>query len=294
MDKTYLSRLQLRNNLLTTQHHEVLACNAGAIRAVLELYVWLTSTYLPLRFPTIYTLTATHLHNTLTSSLLPLHLPVTLSSSVLALELLGANIDTEFFILLPSSDPADERKYRLEAFINCTPSGFNTRSKLNQLLAAIHGPVPGYAQKLEKSMDRFFAGLPVGRIVRRANWSVNTTGELYCLEGTHMHAEEAARRGIGEHGGDEEVDLGKAVLRCERQTLHRLPQSGALVFAFKVRGVHDVFQVEEGSCLLDVSVPDCGIAGRRQWRGHGRGDRWPEDGQCAGFCSIQASSGVGR
>ena len=33
----------------------------------------------------------------------------------------------------------------------------------------------------------------------------------------------------------EDVDLNKSVVRCERQTLHRLPKTGALVFAFKVR-----------------------------------------------------------
>ena len=30
----------------------------------------------------------------------------------------------------------------------------------------------------------------------------------------------------------ENIDLRKSVLRCERQTLHRLPETGALVFAF--------------------------------------------------------------
>ena len=32
---------------------------------------------------------------------------------------------------------------------------------------------------------------------------------------------------------DEEIDMGQTVLRCERQTLHRLPGTKALVFAFK-------------------------------------------------------------
>ena len=34
---------------------------------------------------------------------------------------------------------------------------------------------------------------------------------------------------------EEDIDLNKSVVRCERQTLHRLPKTGALVFAFKVR-----------------------------------------------------------
>ena len=144
------------------------------------------------------------------------------------MRLLGAHIDAEFLLLLPSADPADEGKYRLEAFVTCFPSGFRTRSKLGLLLADIHGPVPHYRQKLERSMDRFFAALGVGRVVRRWNWTVSTSGELYCVAGNHATAEEAEKS-----LKTERVDLRTTFLRCERQTLHRLPQSGAVVFAFK-------------------------------------------------------------
>jgi hypothetical protein len=230
MDNSYLTRLHIRSSLLQTQHHEVLACNPAANPAVLELYTWLTSTYLPSRFPTLFQLSGPdHLLNTVTGTLLPLQ-P---ASAPQALEILGANIDDEFFVLLPASTPGDAGKYRLEAFINCFPSGFNTRSKLGALLSEIHTPVPHYREKLEKSMDRFFAALPVGRIVRRFNWTVSTNGELFCLSGNHGVEEEGEK---GEKGKeDEEVDLSKTVLRCERQTLHRLPVSRAIVFAFKVR-----------------------------------------------------------
>jgi hypothetical protein len=81
-------------------------------------------------------------------------------------------------------------------------------------------------------MDRFFANLPVGKIVKRSNWSISTNGQLFCLEGNHMSDEELERKHKAED--EEEIDLDKTVLRCERQTLHRLPRSGALVFAFKV------------------------------------------------------------
>jgi hypothetical protein len=82
-------------------------------------------------------------------------------------------------------------------------------------------------------MDRYFAALPVGKIVKRANWSINTTGPLFLLEGNHMTPAEA--RAAAE--AEKHIDLEKTVLRCERQTLHRLPDTGALVFAFKVRVV---------------------------------------------------------
>jgi hypothetical protein len=192
----------------------------------------------------------------------------TLKDAEKALQLLGENVDDEFLFLLPSLDEKDDGRYRMEAFINCFPSGFNTRSKLNMLLAeskpfsppplphflfpifhfpfsifhfpspaplllttqAVHAPVPHYSAKLEKSMDRFFASLPIGKIVKRANWSISTNGDLFCLKGNHMTEEELGL--VEGKGEEEEVDLKKTVLRCERQTLHRLPRTGGLVFAF--------------------------------------------------------------
>ena len=229
MDKTYRERVQIRSALVNNHRHEVLACNPRAEAAVLEMYEWLTSLYLPQRFPSMFTSTGVGLRNNVTGTLLPMHL----TSAETALKILASNIDNEFLFLLPSTDPADSGKYRLEAFITCFPSGFNTRSKLNLLLADIHTPVPGYKQRLEKSMDRFFAALPVGKIVRRFNWSISTNGELFCLKGNHMSEAEVEALKQGE----QEIDLSKTVLRCERQTLHRLPKSKALVFSFKVRSI---------------------------------------------------------
>ncbi|KAF2633607.1 hypothetical protein BU25DRAFT_444301 [Macroventuria anomochaeta] len=223
MDKTYHSRIQIRRKLLTTEHHEVLDANPKAFPAVFELYKWLSQTYLPRRFPTMFTSTPTGLLNKTTNETLPL-IP---SSAADALELMGSHIDDEFFFLLPSGQPEDEGKYRLEAFITCFPSGFNTRSKLGLLLADIHTPVPHYKQKLKRSMDKFFASLPVGKIVKRWNWTISTSGELFCVKGNHTTEEEL------EEQGKEEIDLKTTFLRCERQTLHRLPESRAVVFAFK-------------------------------------------------------------
>lgn len=223
MDKTYHSRIQIRRDLISTEHHEVIGSNPKASPAVFELYTWLTQTYLPSRFPSLYSLTSAGLINNTTSETLPL----TPSSATQALELIGSHIDDEFLLLLPSSNPADEGKYRLEAFVTCFPSGFRTRNKLGLLLADIHGPVPHYKQKLERSMDKFFAALEIGKIVRRWNWTISTSGDLFCVKGNHATKEEVAT------SSEDDVHLRTTFLRCERQTLHRLPRSRAVVFAFK-------------------------------------------------------------
>ncbi|KAH7088253.1 hypothetical protein FB567DRAFT_334188 [Paraphoma chrysanthemicola] len=270
MDRTFASRCSLRKSLIATHRHETIAANPRSHAAVLELYHWLVNTYLPTRFPSVYTLTGHDLRNNITGALLPTHLHESPDNVERALQLMGENIDDEFLFLLPSPIPSDEHKYRLEAFITCFPSGFNTRSKLNLLLSQIHTPVPGYAAKLEKSMDRYFANLPVGKVVRRANWSISTNGELFCLKGNHMSADELAARDSGE--GIEEIDLAKTVLRCERQTLHRLPRTRALVFAFKTYTypISDLRDEGSGEILAEAidglgtgSVPDITIYKRQ-------------------------------
>lgn len=145
MDNTFASRCSIRKDLIASNRHDVLAVNPRAAPAVLELYHWLTSTYLPCRYPSVYTRGAKGLRNIVTGDIMPF--PLRSSDAESALSYLGANIDTDFFILLPSVNAQDEGRYRLEAFINTFPSGFNTRSKLNQLLADVHAPVPHYTQK---------------------------------------------------------------------------------------------------------------------------------------------------
>jgi hypothetical protein len=266
MDATYRSRIQLRAQLIAQERYEVLACNPKAVPAVLELYAWLTNTYLPLRFPTIFTLTSppSHLLNSVTNEILPLVLPPTNAGAENALEILARNVDNEFLVLLKSAKPEDEGKHRLEALINCFPSGFNTRSKLNMLLSDIHTPVPGYKAKLEKSMDRFFAALPVGKIVKRANWSISTDGELFCLAGNHMTEDEAelAAKENKEELEEQDFDLSKTFVRCERQTLHRLPKTGALVFAFRtyMYPLHEIRDQGSGEVLAEA-IDGLGLGG---------------------------------
>ncbi|KAI6899049.1 hypothetical protein KC318_g9215 [Hortaea werneckii] len=251
VDSTLKDRLQLRRSLLSEHPEATTQCNKVAGSATLELYQWMVSTYLPKRFPSIYKWDGTGLFNTVTHSRMPLN-P---TSPRAALASLGENVDTDFLILLPSSTAADGSPiYHLESFVTCFPAGFSTREKCGNPLATIHAPVPGYAAKLERSMDRFFARLESGRIVRRANWSVTTNDRLFTEGGHHMYADEgghgekkegkpvgnAKTLDVGSPNLEQEIERQRSEvvvedcrLRCERQTLHRLPNTQALVFAFK-------------------------------------------------------------
>ncbi|EAW09739.1 heme-dependent oxidative N-demethylase family protein [Aspergillus clavatus NRRL 1] len=260
MDKTYKQRMAHRATLLQAHRDVILGVNDPSCprtrAAVSELYTFLLSTYLPTRYPRMFRLSTPAggkplLENRVTGRVVPAIFDADADASgsgsgseptIEALETLGQIVDEDFLILLPEVeaevkvDGDDKRadshapeRYILEAYTAYFPSGFDTRTKLGRRLAEIHEPVPGYAATLERSMDRFFARLEVGRFVQRVNWSVTTGTGLFAAFGG-VHGSGAEGNGDGIQPG--ELDVDATVLRCERQTLHRLPQSRALVFAF--------------------------------------------------------------
>lgn len=215
-----------------------------------ELYAFVIGWYLPHRYPSMFRVIPIPsskkggevLENKVTGDAWPTTLANTQPTDH-ALEILGKTMDEDFLILLPN--PSTE-KYHLSAYITCYPSGFDPAIKLGLQLSTIHTPVPGYAEKLETSMDRFFARIEVGKVVKRVNWSVTTGAGLFAaFGGTHARVGEEVRvMGKGEldvESASIPFYLGvtkanssgeQTFLRCERQTLHRLPHSKALVFAF--------------------------------------------------------------
>ena len=248
-DKTYAERLKIRQSLMDEFGRETYDCDPKAEAAVMEMYEWMFGVYLPKRLPALFSLVEKRsdeklgdghfLHNRVTGG----HIPLKASSARQALYTLGKNVDGDILFLLPSSTAADGSPiYHLEAYVVCFPSGFSLPKKFRLPLASIHKPVPNYKEKLEKSMDRFFAKLETGRAVRRSNWTVTTHPKLYTQTENHLYANGHTKEGE-ESGSDTLQDtieeqqksfkLEDCRLRTERQTLHRLPKTQALVFAFK-------------------------------------------------------------
>ncbi|KAL4897118.1 hypothetical protein BDV59DRAFT_190926 [Aspergillus ambiguus] len=271
MDKTYQERIALRTSLLREHPDVVIGVNpiedARIPAAIRELYVFIVGTYLPTRYPTMFRLTQDKIGQAVLENLalaaaapVPLH-PDPHGNGRAELELLSTLVDEDLLILLPSEETTDEGlpKYVLQAYTTFFPAGFDTRTKLGRRLADIHLPVPGYAAKLERSMDRFFARVEVGKFVQRVNWSITTQTELFAAFGGIHGAEGEEKIAEGK------LDIDSTVLRCERQTLHRLPHTKGLVFAFHtytypLRTVKDQGLGEELAAAIDGlkegSVPE--------------------------------------
>lgn len=109
-------------------------------------------------------------------------------------------------------------EYRLTAASLCSPSHWRLRHKFDRSMRAIHDPIPGFHDALSARIDRFFEHLKPQHPVTRSNWALQDSDLLYPpLE--------------------EQYPITAATplyYRSERQTLVRLPRTGAIAFTIRV------------------------------------------------------------
>lgn len=98
----------------------------------------------------------------------------------------------------------------------CSPSNWKLEDKIGESVDWIHQPVPGYQEQLAVRVNKLLAGLKPMKPVLRFNWSVQRGNEL-CW-----------REDVTADGGE------NYFWRVERQTLIRLPETGAIVFAIRL------------------------------------------------------------
>jgi hypothetical protein len=121
----------------------------------------------------------------------------------------------------------DEGVWRLTALSLSAGSFFAAEEVIGRSLAELHGPVPGFETTLLSRVTRIFDNLQDDALVERRNWSVVSSPELHIPDPAPMRA--AIPR----------IDPMRAAeslfVRSERQTLRRLPDTGAIAFTIRVR-----------------------------------------------------------
>ncbi|MWV28607.1 DUF3445 domain-containing protein [Erythrobacter sp. GH3-10] len=126
-------------------------------------------------------------------------------------------------LLAPDSD---DGPYRLIGAVVAWPTDWHPADKLGLPLVAMHAPIHGYEEQLATGVDHFMARLKPGRIFGRCNWFVAPVPDMRWID-TAPPSETFAHvtpRNAGE----------TLFVRCERQTLRRLPESGAILFTIGV------------------------------------------------------------
>lgn len=108
----------------------------------------------------------------------------------------------------------------------CFPTLWRLADRIDRPTTAVHARVPHYAGSLAPKVDRFFDRLQPGKVVWRRNWSIKPYPYLHLA---------TAKAELPRHGHTVEPDGSPYWLRTERQTLRRLPESGAIVFAIRVQ-----------------------------------------------------------
>ena len=105
----------------------------------------------------------------------------------------------------------------MTAALLCFPASWTLAQKIGKPLVAIHDPVDEYSAELARRVQRLFDGIQVGQPIWRANLLPYDDPALY------QPREENNPRPVGSPQSPYE--------RSERQTLFRLPQTRAVVFA---------------------------------------------------------------
>ena len=136
------------------------------------------------------------------------------------LDLCGRLVQEDLCLMAPGPDG-----YTLEAASLCFPARWRLMDKMGLPMSGIHKPVPDYSEKLSRPVDSFFNRIDVDRPVWRVNWSLTTDPTMFQPVRQKHSASELSI--TSKNAGD------KVYMRCERQTLRRLPDTGWILFTIK-------------------------------------------------------------
>lgn len=113
-------------------------------------------------------------------------------------------------------------RWHLTAAMVCFPTYWRIGDKIGGSITDIHGPVPHYDTDLAAKIPRFFDRLAPGRIVGRRNWGFAAHPLLFVPDLSALPP-------------PTDFDPEQIWLRSERQTLRRLPVTGAVLFTIRVQ-----------------------------------------------------------
>ncbi len=224
-DQHYLPEMAEKRRLLATVRAEVFAATPGSEAARREA-LDLIAANLTEHHPHWFSLEGTGLRNHLTGDYHCAQLGS--CREVDPLER-AACLVQEDLCLIQNTDDGPV----LSAAVLCFPSRWRLLDKIGKPLSAVHGPVPFYQDRLERPVDRFMRLLKPVHSVSRQNWSLLDDPALFQLGGKWRID---GGSDIAAHNAGSRV-----FLRVERQTLRKLPASGAVLFGIRVH----VYPVEQ-------------------------------------------------
>ncbi|KAI3407072.2 hypothetical protein KGF56_000160 [Candida oxycetoniae] len=220
----YYHDLKLKR--LGTLGKEIYGISDKALDACWELLFELCN-FLPKRYPTLFSYDENTkiLEIKATNEIFDLKDTENLNPIVTA----GKLIQDDLAVLVEN----EQGSYSLEAGCVALAGFWRLKDKYQMTLDDLHlsadVPVPDYKQKLGPAMNRFFRRLPVGQPVLRNNYFIQTDNDLAWSFSIGKETDEK----VGWYTAAEATDINQLHLRSERQSLRRLPISGAIVFTIR-------------------------------------------------------------
>ena len=139
-----------------------------------------------------------------------------------ALEAAASVVSDDLCVLIKDANGL----WRLEAASLCAPTFWRLSDKLGEPLGGLHGPVPGANPGMVGRIHRMFDAVQPGQVLERFNWTVQPGAARYTPDQTPFKKMAAGLPLAG--------SLDALWLRVERQTISKLPVSGAVVFTIRV------------------------------------------------------------
>ena len=214
-DTQCAAELKEKERLLTERHAEVFAALPEADPGSAETLALLVE-HLPSRFPELYKRNGDRLDNLATGQQWRIH-----NTPLHPLDLAGRLIQEDLCLM---QWQAHTQVYHLVGASLCFPTRWRLADKIGKPLNTIHAPIPGYAEQLATTMDKFFDRLKVEKPVWRLNWALMDDPTLF--QPTRSSRKRADI--TPENAGD------SIWLRIERQTLRRLPHTRDILFTIRV------------------------------------------------------------
>ncbi len=204
------------------KYDELVHTDPSAFDAACELLECFRD-YLPDRYPTLFKRTDVGMDNLFTGE------SFNIFERPLKEDPMGmaAKFVQDDLAVLPEGE---DGVYYLKAGAIALAGFWRLKDKLNMPMADIHtsGDVPKYQEKLHNGMAKFFIKLRPDKPVVRNNYFIQNDDDIAWSKS--IGDEDNV---VGWAASDIATDINKIYFRSERQSLRRLPKSGAIVFTIR-------------------------------------------------------------
>jgi len=120
----------------------------------------------------------------------------------------------------------DAGQWVLTAASLCAPTYWSLQERIGQSLGSLHQPLPENGTGLVDRIARVFSSLQPDKILERHNWTIQASAKRFTPTAKPLKKEASEIQACDA--------LDRLYLRVERQTVLKLPETGAIIFTIRI------------------------------------------------------------